>query len=141
MDHHDLWIDPENSQRMILANDGGGQISTNGGMNWSSLYNQPTAQFYRVTCDQHFPFRIYAAQQDNSTIRISHRTTGNSIGQSDWESTAGGESGHIAVDPLNPEIVYGGSYGGYLTRYDHQKSGTEIFMFGQIIQLGMALKI
>ncbi|MBK9632568.1 MAG: glycosyl hydrolase [Saprospiraceae bacterium] len=121
VDHHDLWIDPENSQRMILANDGGGQISTNGGMNWSSLYNQPTAQFYRVTCDQHFPFRIYAAQQDNSTIRISHRTTGNSIGQSDWESTAGGESGHIAVDPLNPEIVYGGSYGGYLTRYDHQK--------------------
>jgi len=121
-DQHDLWIDPSDPNRMILANDGGAQVSENGGQNWSSLNNQPTAQFYRITTDNHFPFRIYAAQQDNSTIRILHRNESNSIGPSHWESTAGGESGHIAADPLDPEIVYGGSYGGYLTRYDHRNN-------------------
>ncbi|MDQ3142435.1 MAG: glycosyl hydrolase, partial [Bacteroidota bacterium] len=102
------------------ANDGGAQISDNGGQTWSTLNNQPTAQFYRITTDNAFPFRIYAAQQDNSTIRIQHRTFSNAIGTNAWESTAGGESGHIAVDPLNPDIVYGGSYGGYFSRYDHK---------------------
>ncbi len=120
-DHHDMWIHPKNSNNMIVANDGGAQISDDGGKHWSSLDNQPTAQFYRVSTDNHYPFRIYVAQQDNSTIRIPHRTHGFSINADDWEPTAGGESGHIAVDPLNPEIVYGGSYGGYLTRYDHTK--------------------
>tara|TARA_B110000881_G_scaffold203669_1_gene204621 strand:+ start:13 stop:1962 length:1950 start_codon:yes stop_codon:yes gene_type:complete len=81
--------------------------------------NQPTSQFYRVTTDDHFPFRIYAAQQDNSTIRINHRSSGSSISESDWESTAGGESAHIAVDPSNNEIVYGGSYDGFLSRVNH----------------------
>jgi len=118
-DHHDLWIDPNNNQRMIIGDDGGAQVSFDGGGNWSTYHNQPTAQFYRVTTDNHFPFRIYAAQQDNSTIRISHRAEGRSIGERDWESTAGGESAHIAIDPDNNEIVYGGSYGGYLTRLDH----------------------
>jgi photosystem II stability/assembly factor-like uncharacterized protein len=120
-DHHDMWIHPKNSNIMIVANDGGAQITDDGGKHWSSLDNQPTAQFYRVSTDNHYPFRIYVAQQDNSTIRIPHRTHGFSINANDWEPTAGGESGHIAVDPLNPEIVYGGSYGGYLTRYDHSK--------------------
>lgn len=120
-DHHDLWINPSNSQRMILADDGGAQITDDGGRHWSTLDNQPTAQFYRVSTDNYVPFRIYAAQQDNSTIRIAHRTSHSAIGKDDWEPTAGGESGHIAVDPLNPEIVYGGSYGGYLTRYDHSR--------------------
>lgn len=77
---------------MIVGNDGGAQISENGGTTWSTLNNQPTAQFYRVTTDNAFPFRIYAAQQDNSTIRIRHRTQGNQISSRDWESTAGGES-------------------------------------------------
>lgn len=119
-DHHDLWISPEDSERMIIGDDGGAQVSFDGGENWTTYHNQPTAQFYRVTTDNHFPYRIYGAQQDNSTVRISHRTDGNSIGQSDWEATAGGESAHIAVDPLDNDIVYGGSYGGFLTRVNHR---------------------
>jgi photosystem II stability/assembly factor-like uncharacterized protein len=119
-DHHDLWIAPENSKRMIIGDDGGGQVTNDGGENWSTYENQPTAQFYRVTTDNHFPYRIYGAQQDNSTVRILSRTSGRSIGERDWEPTAGGESGHIAPDPNDPDIVYGGSYGGYLTRYNHK---------------------
>ncbi|MBK9108272.1 MAG: glycosyl hydrolase [Saprospiraceae bacterium] len=121
-DHHDMWFNPEQPNYIAVANDGGGQISDDNGKHWSPQNNQPTAQFYRVTTDNHHPFRIYVAQQDNSTIRIHHRTEGYSIGANDWEPTAGGESGHIAIDPMNPEIVYGGSYGGYLNRYDHQRN-------------------
>lgn len=122
-DHHDLWIDPANSQRMIIADDGGAQVSEDGGATWSSEMNQPTSQFYRVTTDNSFPYRIYGAQQDNSTLRIRHRNDGYSITESDWEPTAGGESGWIAPDPLDNDIVYGGSYGGYLTRENH-RTGT-----------------
>ncbi len=121
-DHHDLWIAPENPDRMIIGDDGGAQVSNDGGETWSTYYNQPTSQFYRVTTDNAFPYRIYAAQQDNSTVRIPHRTEGRSISDDDWESTAGGESAHIAVDPLNNDIVYGGSYDGFLTRYNHEKN-------------------
>jgi len=119
-DHHDLWIAPENSQRMIMADDGGGQVTYDGGETWSTYYNQPTAQFYRVSTDNNFPYRIYAAQQDNSTIRISHRSAGRSIGEDDWESTAGCECGHIAVDPTDNDIVYGGCYDGLLQRKNHK---------------------
>lgn len=122
-DHHDLWIAPEDSKRMIIGDDGGAQVSYDGGETWSTYYNQPTAQFYRVTTDNAFPYRIYAAQQDNSTIRVKHRSDGGSISEADWESTAGGESAHIAVDPTDNDIVYGGSYGGFLTRQNH-KTGT-----------------
>lgn len=121
-DHHDLWIAPENSKRMIIGDDGGAQVSYDGGETWSTYYNQPTAQFYRVTTDNAFPYRIYVAQQDNSTIRIRHRSDGNTIGEKDWEETAGGESAHIAVDPTNNDMVYGGSYGGFLTRVNHEKN-------------------
>lgn len=123
-DHHDLWIAPENPQRMIIGDDGGAQISYDGGTTWSTYYNQPTAQFYRLTTDNHFPYRIYAAQQDNSTIRIQHRSDGSVIDESAWEETAGGESAHIAVDPENDDIVYGGSYGGFLTRVNHDAGTT-----------------
>lgn len=121
-DHHDLWIAPEDPYRMIMGDDGGAQVSYDGGANWSTYHNQPTAQFYRLTTDNAFPYRIYAAQQDNSTVRISHRTDGYAITEDDWEETAGGESAHIAVDPENPEIVYGGSYDGFLTRVNHEKN-------------------
>nr|WP_224484324.1 glycosyl hydrolase [Robertkochia sp. 3YJGBD-33] len=121
-DHHDLWIAPEDPQRMIIGDDGGAQVSYDGGATWSTYHNQPTAQFYRVTTDNHFPYRIYAAQQDNSTVRIQHRTDGRFISEDDWEPTAGGESAHIAVDPENNDVVYGGSYGGFLTRVNHEKN-------------------
>ncbi len=119
-DHHDLWISPSDPANMIVADDGGAQVSYDGGQNWSSYYNQPTAQFYRLATDSHFPYRIYAAQQDNSTIRILHRSRGYGITEEDWEETAGGESGYLAPDPRDPEIVYGGSYGGYLEMRNHR---------------------
>tara|TARA_B100000809_G_scaffold266599_1_gene330150 strand:+ start:5363 stop:8470 length:3108 start_codon:yes stop_codon:yes gene_type:complete len=119
-DHHDLWIAPENPKRMIMGDDGGAQTTYDGGETWSTYHNQPTAQFYRVTTDDSFPYRIYAAQQDNSTIRISHRNEGWNIDEEDWEETAGGESAHITIDPENNDIVYGGSYDGFLTRYNHK---------------------
>ena len=123
-DHHDLWISPEDNQRMIIGDDGGAQVSFDAGENWSTYMNQPTSQFYRVTTDNHFPYRIYGAQQDNSTVRIAHRTQGRFIGESDWETTAGGESAHLAIDPSNNDIVYGGSYGGLLTRQNHKTGET-----------------
>lgn len=119
-DHHDLWIAPEDPKRMIIGDDGGAQVTYDGGETWSTYYNQPTSQFYRVTTDNAFPYRIYVAQQDNSTLRIPHRTEGWNISEDDWESTAGGESAHIAIDPNNNDIVYGGSYDGFLTRYNHK---------------------
>lgn len=119
-DHHDLWIDPQDPNRMIVADDGGAQISFDGGNNWSTMMNQPTAQIYRVTTDHSFPYRILGAQQDNSTIRIKSRGRGQGITENDWEPTAGAESGYVVADPLNPDIVYGGNYGGYLSRLDHK---------------------
>ncbi len=123
-DHHDLWVAPDDPRRLIIGDDGGAQISYDGGETWSTYHNQPTAQFYRLTTDNAFPYRIYGAQQDNSTVRIAHRTDGASIGDRDWEPTAGGESAHIAVDPLNNDIVYGGEYHGLLTRVDHQRKSS-----------------
>ena len=119
-DHHDLWIDPLNNKRMIVADDGGAQVSYDDAKNWSTYMNQPTAQYYRVATDNSFPYNILVAQQDNSTQRIPHRVNRGGISEKDWESSAGGESAHLAADPLNPKIVYGGSYGGYLTRLDHE---------------------
>lgn len=119
-DHHDLWIAPEDNQRMAIADDGGAQVSFDGGENWTTYGNQPTGQFYRVVTDNAFPYRIYGAQQDNSTIRIYHRTDGFAITDRDWEESAGSESGHLAPDPADPEIVYGGNYGGLLEVQNHR---------------------
>lgn len=124
-DHHDLWIAPEDNQRMIIGDDGGAEVSFDGGANWSTYHNQPTAQFYRVVTDNHFPYRIYGAQQDNTTLRILHRSDAGQINEKHWEETAGGESGHIAIDPTDNDIVYGGSYGGLLTRKNHRTGQTQ----------------
>ena len=118
-DHHDLWIDPENNKRLIVADDGGAQVSSDDANNWSTYMNQPTAQYYRVATDNSFPYNILVAQQDNSTQRVPHRVNSGGISERDWERSAGGESAHLAAKPDNPDIVYGGSYGGYLTRLDH----------------------
>jgi photosystem II stability/assembly factor-like uncharacterized protein len=119
-DNHDLWIAPDNPQRMIESNDGGANISSDGGHTWSSIMNQPTAQFYRVALDNDFPYHIYGAQQDNTTVRTASRTAGFGITESDWYDVGGGESGWIAPDPRDSEIVYAGSYDGLITRQDHR---------------------
>ena len=135
-DHHDLWIAPEDNNRLIIGDDGGAQVSYDKGETWSTYYNQPTAQYYRVTTDNSFPYRIYVAQQDNSTQRVNHRSLGYSIGEDDWERTAGGESGHIAIDPTNNEIVYGGSYLGFLERRNHEKQTSRAINVWPITTLG-----
>ncbi|MEM7354162.1 MAG: glycosyl hydrolase, partial [Acidobacteriota bacterium] len=120
-DNHDLWIDPADPQRMVQANDGGANVSYDGGATWSTQANQPTAQMYRVSTDNSFPYRLLGGQQDNSTVRIRSRSAfGSAIGVRDWEPSAGGESGHVVAKPDDPDIVYGGSYGGFLTRVDHR---------------------
>ena len=125
-DHHDLWIDPKDGNRMILADDGGAQVSFDGGNNWSSVMTQPTAQFYRVSTDNAFPYHILAAQQDNSTVRIKSRTPGTGITENDWTSTAGFESGYVVADPNDPEIVYGGNYDGFISRMDHKTGESRV---------------
>ncbi len=119
-DNHDLWIDPDDPDRMIESNDGGATVTYNGGRSWSSLDNQPTGQFYRVATDSRVPYRIYGAQQDNSTVSIPSRTSGFGIGESDWYPVGGCESGWIAPKPGPDEIVYAGCYGGAIARYDHR---------------------
>ncbi len=118
-DHHDLWIDPMDSKHLIIADDGGGQVSFDAGATWSTYHNQPTAQFYRADVDNQFPYRVYAGQQDNSTVSIASRTTGGGITERDYYSVGGGESAHVAPHPDDPNIVYAGSYSGFLTRYNH----------------------
>ncbi len=123
-DNHGLWIDPTNPKRLINGNDGGATISIDGGETWSTVYNQPTAQFYHVTTDNRFPYYMYGAQQDNSTVAIASASVNGGIDRPDWYDVGGGESGYIAPDPADPEIVYAGSYGGTITRYDH-RTGAE----------------
>lgn len=122
-DNHDLWIDPKNSDRMIEGNDGGANVSEDGAQSWTDQ-RQATAQFYRVTLDGEFPYNVYGAQQDNSTIRIASRTTDAGINERHWWDVGGGESGWIAPHPKDANIVFAGSYGGYLTRYDHRTGQT-----------------
>ncbi|MBP9925615.1 MAG: glycosyl hydrolase [Cyclobacteriaceae bacterium] len=114
-DHHDLWIDPTNNLRMAIADDGGAQISTDAGENWTTDHNQPTAQFYRVTTDNSFPYNILGAQQDNSSVRIPHRTSSSSISEKDWIALSIGESAHLAPDPTNSNIIYGSDFKGYMS--------------------------
>ncbi|GIU79107.1 MAG: hypothetical protein KatS3mg005_2345 [Bryobacteraceae bacterium] len=122
-DNHDLWIDPRDNNRLINGDDGGASVSTDGGRTWTSQ-DQPTAQFYRVSLDRDFPYNIYGAQQDNTTVRIPSRSPDAFITREHWWPVGGGESGWIAPSPKDPNIVFAGSYGGYLTRYDHRTRQT-----------------
>lgn len=121
VDNHGLWIDPRDNQRMVEGNDGGANVSFDGGETWSRQDNQPTAQFYRVTTDNSFPYRVLGAQQDNSTVSIAHTTTPRRWRWGNYHhAVGGGESGYIASRPDDPNIVYAGSYAGWITRYDHR---------------------
>jgi photosystem II stability/assembly factor-like uncharacterized protein len=123
-DNHDLWIAPSDPQRMVESNDGGASVSINGGKNWTSLNNQPTAQFYRVALDNDFPYHVYGAQQDNTTVRIASRTTTGGISERDWYDVGGGESGWIAPYLKDTNIVFAGSYDGLITRHNHHDGQT-----------------
>jgi photosystem II stability/assembly factor-like uncharacterized protein len=118
-DNHGLWIDPNDPNRMIESNDGGANVSTNGGASWTGQNGQPTAQFYHVVADNRFPYYVYGSQQDNTSVATATAAPGG-IDQRSWYAVGGGESGYIAPDPSDPEIVYAGSYGGDITRYDHR---------------------
>ena len=122
-DNHDLWIANDDPNRMIESNDGGANVSFDGGKSFSSENNQPTEQFYRVGLDNDFPYHIYGSQQDNTTMEIASRGNSGAITASDWFEVGGGESGWLAPDPTNSRYVYGGSYDGLLTRYDHDTGG------------------
>ncbi|HEV7745286.1 MAG TPA: hypothetical protein VGO56_09860 [Pyrinomonadaceae bacterium] len=117
-DYHSLWIDPENPKRMISGVDQGTIITLNGGHTWSTWYNQPTAQFYHVAVDNQFPYWVYGAQQDSGTAAVLSRSDYGQITYRDWHPVGAGESGYIIPDPVNPQIVYGGSTGGDLYRFD-----------------------
>jgi photosystem II stability/assembly factor-like uncharacterized protein len=140
-DYHDLWINPKNSKNLVIANDGGAAISLNQGKTWSTQTNMPTAQFYRINVDNQFPYRIYAGQQDNSSVAIAHRELGSSgITTASWTSSAGGESAFLAFDPEDPRYVLGGSYQGTIEVLDNKaKAGTNI-MAAPIQYLGMDAK-
>jgi photosystem II stability/assembly factor-like uncharacterized protein len=117
-DHHDHWINPNDNRIMINGNDGGATVTFDGGKTWSSIMNQPTAQFYRVVTDNLFPYRIYGGQQDNSTVAIASQSFQGGIGVDDYYAVGGGESAHIAFDPDNPRLVYATTINGTLTEYD-----------------------
>ncbi len=117
-DNHHLWIHPHDNQKMINSNDGGANISNNGGKSWSTQQNQNTAQFYRVITDNLVPYNVYGGQQDNSTVAIASRTNDQGIDWKDWYAVAGGESAFLAFDPDNPEIIYGGTYQGNIDKWD-----------------------
>jgi len=116
-DNHHLWINPYDNTNMINSNDGGANISFNGGKSWSTQQNQPTSQFYRVITDNLVPYNVYGGQQDNSAIAIASRTKGFGIDWKDWYSVAGCESAFLAFDPDNPEYVFGGCYQGIIEKW------------------------
>ncbi len=119
-DHHGLWIDPQNPNRIGNANDGGVNISTDGGKTWTTQNNQPTAQFYHVAVDNAFPYHIYGAQQDNSNVGIASQADSGVIGRENWFVAGGGECGFVVPDPRDWHIIYSNNEG-YITRYDKNK--------------------
>ena len=120
-DNHALWINPDNPGIMIEGNDGGACVSLNGGETWTTQRNQPTSEMYRVTVDNQWPYRVYGAQQDNSTLSVPSLPQADQVPEQEWFSVGGGESGHIAVDPRNPNIIYAGNYIGQITRFDRER--------------------
>ena len=140
-DFHDLWINPDNSKNLLISNDGGSAISFNGGKTWSTQSNMPTAQFYRVTADNLFPYNLYGGQQDNSSVRIASMNFGwGGIDKENWTDSAGGESAFLAFDPDNPRYVMGGSYLGYINVKDMESDVSTMVMAAPHQYLGRAAK-
>jgi len=132
-DHHDLWINPDNPDIMIGANDGGAAVSFDAGETWSTQYNQPTAQFYRVNVDNDYFYRVYGGQQDNSTVAIRSFGDDGGIGRDDWMRVAGCESAHIDFDPDNPRYSYGGCYLGQIEEFDmHTETVRDIRVYPEL---------
>ncbi len=127
-DHHDHWINPGDSRIMINGNDGGATVTFDGGDTWSTLENQPTAQFYRLITDRQSPWRLYAGQQDNTTVSIAAWAWDGSIGRDDYHAIGGGESAHVAFDPENPELIYATTINGTLTEYNQATEKTRIIV-------------
>ncbi|MGB5692229.1 MAG: glycosyl hydrolase, partial [Flavobacteriaceae bacterium] len=140
-DFHDLWINPDNSKNMVIANDGGAAISFNYGTSWSTQDNMPTAQFYRINTDNLFPYNIYGGQQDNSSVRIPYMSLGRGgISEQDWTYAAGGESAYAAFDPDNPRYVLGGNYLGTIEVLDMESKQETKIMAAPIQYLGRAAR-
>jgi photosystem II stability/assembly factor-like uncharacterized protein len=140
-DYHDLWINPNNSKNMVIANDGGAAISFNNAKTWSVQSNMATAQFYRVNVDNEFPYNIYGGQQDNSSMKIASASMGNwSITEQNWSASAGGESAFLAFDPDDPRYVLGGSYLGTIDVLDTKANASTNIMTAPIQYLGRDAK-
>ena len=137
-DNHHLWINPKNNQIMINSNDGGANVSLNGGKSWSTQQNQPTAQFYRVIADNQVPYHVYGGQQDNSAIGIKSRTNGGGIDWKDWYSVAGCESAFLAFESNDPQLVFGGCYQGIIERWDRNSSESKSIKEYPELSLGNA---
>lgn len=137
-DYHDMWINPDNSDNFILSDDGGAVVTFDRGKSWSVQSNMPTAQFYRINVDNQFPYRIYAGQQDNSSVSIASRELGSGgITAASWAPSAGGESAFLAFDPDNPRYVMGGSYQGTIEILDTKANASTQVMAAPIQYLGM----
>ncbi len=139
-DNHDLWVNPDNPKNMINGNDGGANVSFNGGQSWTWQMNQPTSEIYRVFVDDDWPYRIYGSQQDNSTISIPSRGGGGFGTFPDWYPVGGCESGHIGIDPRDNAIVYAGCYGGQISRIDRNRGTARQILAYPQLQLGQAPK-
>jgi photosystem II stability/assembly factor-like uncharacterized protein len=137
-DYHALWIDPSNPQRMIFGSDQGAGVSVDGGGTWSSWFNQPTAQFYHVAVDKEFPYHVYGAQQDSGSVYILSRSNDGSITFRDWHPAGAGESGYIAPDPSDSNIIYGGGTYGELFRYDRRTGQAQVIAPDAIRNFGEA---
>ena len=140
-DTHDLWINPSNPNYMIVGDDGGAQVTVNGGASWTTYMNQPTAELYDVIVDNDFPYRLYGAQQDNTTITVPAWTSSNTLhAKEHWFSVGGCETGPVALHPDRPEIVYAGCYGGVIDRFDRTKDQIRTVNLYPQMQLGEAAK-
>ncbi len=138
-DVHDLWIDPTNPEVMIVGDDGGAQVTLNGGVTWTSYHNQATAELYDVIVDNAFPYRLYGAQQDNTTISVPAWTSSNTLhAKEHWYMVGGCETGPIALHPDHPQVVYAGCYGGVIDRYDRVRDQRRYISNYPQLQVGEA---